>query len=75
MFFTGEGRRNPSPFPTWDFGLVLRAFTLAPFEPSVTALLEAVSYKTFVLIALALGACRGELCTLCPGQFVHLAEH
>ena len=47
-----------------DIGLVLRAFTLAPFEPLDTALLEAVTYKTFVLTALPLGARRGELCTL-----------
>ena len=42
-------RRRPSkpPVPTWE----LRAFTFAPFEPS----LEAVTYKTFVLTALALG--------------------
>ena len=49
---------KPSPIPTWDIGLVLRAFTLAPFEPLDTELLEAITYKTFVLTALALGAHR-----------------
>ena len=39
----------------WDIGLVLCAFTLSPFEPLDTASLEAVTYKTFVLTALALG--------------------
>ena len=47
---------------------------LAPFEPLDTASLEAVSYKTFVLIALALGARRGKLCALRRGQFVCPAE-
>ena len=65
---------KPSPFPLWDNGLVLHTFTLAPFEPLDTASLEAVTYKTFVLIALALGARRGELCALRRGQFVHPAE-
>ena len=37
---------KPSPTPTWDIGLVLRAFTLAPFEPLATASLKAVTYKT-----------------------------
>ena len=57
---------KPSPVPTWYIGLVLCAFTLAPFEPLATTLLEAVTYKTFVLLALALCACRG--------QFVRPAE-
>ena len=65
---------KPSPIPTWVIGLVLRAFTLAPFEPLATALLAVVTYKTSVLLALALGARRGELCALHGGQFVCLAE-
>ena len=55
-------------------GLVLCVFTLAPFEPLDSASLEAVTYKTFVLTALALGARRGELFALSQGQFVHPAE-
>ena len=57
-------RRPPksSLIPTWDFGLVLRALSLAPFEPFATASLVAITYKMFVLIALALRARRGELC-------------
>ena len=61
---------KPSPFPTWDIGLVLHALLLAPFEPLNTTSLEDITYKTFVLIALALGDLRGELCTLRRGQFV-----
>ena len=69
-------RRLPKPslIPTWDFGLVLRALSLAPFEPLATASLEAIAYKTFVLIALALFARGGELCVLHHGQFVRPAE-
>ena len=69
-------RRPPKPslIPTWDIGLVLRAFLLAPFEPLETASLEAVTCKMFVLIALTLGAHRGELCALRRGQFVCPAE-
>ena len=40
------------------------AFTLAPFELLDTSSLEAVTYKTFVLTALTLGARRDELCAL-----------
>ena len=57
-----------------DTGLVLHAFSLAPFEPLDTMSLKAVSYKMFVFSALALGACRGELCALRHGQFVRPAE-
>ena len=53
---------------------MLRAFSLAPFEPLDTASLEAIMYKMFVLIALALGARKGELCMLCRSQFVRSAE-
>ena len=52
---------KPSPIPMWDIWLVLRAFTLAPFELLYSASIEAVIYKTFVLTALALGARKGEL--------------
>ena len=63
-------RRPPKPSvnPTWDIGLVLRAFSLASFEPLETATLEAITYKTFVLIALSLGTHRGEHCTLRRGR-------
>ena len=53
---------KPSPIPMWDIELVLCAFSLAPFETLDSVSLEAITYKTFVLITLALGACRGELC-------------
>ena len=53
---------------------MLRVFSLAPFEPSATAYLGAITYKTSVFIALALGARRGELCALRRGQFVRPAE-
>ena len=45
-------------------------FTLAPFAAS----LDAIPYKIFVLITLALGARTIELCALRRGQFVCLAE-
>ena len=63
--------QKPSPVPTWDIGLVLRAFTLAPLD---SASLEAITYQTFALIALALGTRRGKLCALGQGQFVRPAE-
>ena len=63
-----------SLIPTWDFGLVLRTLLLAPFEPLATASLEAITYKTFALIAFALGTRRGELCALRRDQFVRPAE-
>ena len=53
---------------------MLRVLSLAPFEPLETASLKAITYKTFVLIALALGARRGEFCALRRGQFVRPAE-
>ena len=75
MFFIRVGHRNLLLLiPTWDFGLVLRALSLAPFELLANASLEAITYKTFVLIALALGACRGELWALRRGQFVRPVE-
>ena len=70
-------RRRPlklSPIPTWNIGLVLRAFTLATFEPLDTASLKAMTYKVFEITALTLGARRCELCTLLCGQFVRPAE-
>ena len=53
---------------------MLRVFTVAPFEPLGTMSLEGVTYKMFVLTALALGGRRGELCALHRGQFVCPAE-
>ena len=69
-------RRLPkhSPIPTWDFGLMLRPFALAPLEPLDSASLEVVTYKTFVLTALALSARRGGLCALRRGQFIRSTE-
>ena len=70
-------RRRPlktSSIPSWDIGLVLHAFMLAPFEPLDSASLEAITYKIFVLIALTLGTREGELCALCRGHFVRPAE-
>ena len=69
-------RRPPKrfPVPTWDIGLVLRAFSQAPLEPLDSTSLQAVSYKTFVLVALALGTHRGKLRALHRGHFVHPAE-
>ena len=43
---------------------MLKAFSLPPFEPIQQTLVEALTYKTLVLVALALGACRGELIAL-----------
>ena len=48
--------------------------SLALFEPLDTASLEAVTYETFVLTALVLGARRGKRCALRRGQFVCPAE-
>ena len=49
---------KPSPIPVWDIGLVLHTFiSLALFEPLETATLEAITYKTFVLIAPPPGRC------------------
>ena len=45
---------------------------LALFEPLDS--LEAITYKMFVFIALALGAHSGKLCALRRGQFVHPTE-
>ena len=68
-------KRPPKPpIPMWDIGLVLRALSSAPFEPLDTVSLEAITCKTFVLIVLALGARRGELCALRRSQFICLAE-
>ena len=55
---------------------MLCTLSSAPFQPLETAIcmLEAITYKTFVLIALALGTRRGELCALRRGQFVRPAE-
>ena len=64
----------PSPVPTWDIGLVLRMLSMAPFEPLQQASLEATTYKAFVLLALALGARRGELIVLQIGPFIRPAE-
>ena len=64
----------PSPVPSWDIGLVLRALSAAPFEPLEQASLETTTYKAFVLIALALGAHRGELIAIRCGPFVCPAE-
>ena len=57
------------------FGLVLCPLSLAPFELLETTSLDASTYKSFVLIALTLGARRGELCASRRGQFVHPAVH
>ena len=66
-----KGRpQKPSLIPMWDIWLVLCALLLAPYEPLENATLQAITYKTFVLIALALGARGGELCALHLGQFV-----
>ena len=54
----------PSPVPSWDIGLVLHVLSAAPFEPLEQASLEATTCKAFVLIALTLGARRGELIAL-----------
>ena len=68
-------RRPPKPsILTWVIGLVLCVITLAPFEPLDSASLEAIMYTTFVLIALALGTCRGKLRALHRDRFVRLAE-
>ena len=72
--FHKRGLLNSSLISTWDIGLVLRALSLALFEPLETASLEAITYKTLVLIALALGAPRGELCALRRVQFLRPAE-
>ena len=53
----------------WDIGLVLRALSLE------TASLEAITYKAFVVTALALGARRGELCAFVASSFVLLRPH
>ena len=63
VFFLNYGTNGP-PY----------AFTLVPFEPLDSASLEAITCNMFVLIALALGARRGELCALHQGQFVRPAE-
>ena len=65
---------KPSLIPMWDIGVVLRALSLAPFELLETATLEAITYKTFVLIVLALGTHRGKLCSLRRGQFIRPTE-
>ena len=65
---------KPSPIRMGDFGLMLRAFSLAPFEPLATASLGSrLTFLTFVSIAFDLSERRGELCSLCLGQFVRPA--
>ena len=66
---------KPSPIHLGDIGLVLHAFSLAPFELLATVSLEAITFMTFVSIALALGMRRGELCALRRGQFVRPAVY
>ena len=51
---------------------MLRTFTLAPLDPTS---IEAVTYKTFVLTALSIGARMGEFCALRCGQFIRPAEY
>ena len=62
---------KPSPVPDWDIGLMLKAFPLPPFEAIQQALIEALTYnKALVLVALALGACRGgAYCSPSRSQF------
>ena len=74
MFFLGKGCHYLLLSLRGTFGLVLRVFTLAPFEPLDSASFEAVTCTAFVFSALTLGARRGELCALHRGQVVRPAE-
>lgn len=49
--------RSPSLRPKWDLGVVLSGLLRPPFEPLSVAPLEALSWKTAFLLALA-SACR-----------------
>ena len=54
---------------------MLKSVSSPPFEPIQQALVEALTYKTLVLVALALGAHRKELIALCRDHnFIRLAE-
>ena len=55
---------------------MLKAFSLPPFELIQQASVEALTYKILALVALALGARRGELiglrrdhCFICPAEY------
>ena len=52
---------------------MLRALSLLPFELLETASMDAITYKSFVLLALTLGVRRGKLSALRRGQFVRPA--
>ena len=54
-------RELRSSIPSWNLGLVLQAFTGAPFEPLRTANMRWLTFKTVFQVLLALEKCRGEL--------------
>ena len=67
---------KPSPVPDWGIGLVLKGFSRPPFEPIQQASIEALAYKALVLVALMLGARRGELIALRRDQnFIRPVEN
>ena len=55
---------------------MLKAFSLPPFKPIQQASVEALTYKALVLLALSLGARRGELISLHQDHnFIRPAEN
>ena len=62
--FAREKASRATPVPDWDLGLVLKAFTLPPFEPLGEIPLDKLIIKFTFLLALATGARRGELLAL-----------
>lgn len=59
--FKIERPRSSRALPQWDLALVMRRLTRAPFEPMKTASLQAISWKTAFLLALATAKRRSEL--------------
>ncbi len=59
--FKVERPRSLRSLPQWDLALVMRRLTRAPFEPLVSAPMQALSWKTAFLLALASAKRRSEL--------------
>ena len=59
--FAVERPRSLRSLPQWDLSLVMRRLTRAPFEPLRSTSMQALSWKTAFLLALASAKRRSEL--------------
>ena len=68
-----HNRRPPKPslVPDWYIGLVLKSFSLPPFEPIQQASVEVLTYQTLVLVTLALAAHKGGAYCSLSRSFFH----